>query len=158
MKETSQDSPSSSSQSGSEDAKRVSKPHSYLHDYYCNMTGTDIPYPLASYLSYNQLSDGYKACVCSVSLLLEPSSFTQAKKFDEWIKAINEELITLEANDTWEICSLLSGKHAIGCKWVYKVKLNANGTLERYKARLVAKRYTHQEGIYFVETFSLVAK
>lgn len=158
VKEPSQDSSSTSTQSSSEDTKRVTKPPSYLHDYYCNMTETNIPYPLASYLSYNQLSDGYKAYICSVSLFPEPSSFTQAKKFDEWIKAMNEELLALEANDTWEICSLPSGKHAIGCKWVYKVKLNADGTLERYKAWLVAKGYTQQEGIDFVETFSPVAK
>lgn len=88
----------------------------------------------------------------------EPSSFAQAKKFDEWIKAMNEELIALESTDTWEVVSLPDGKHAIGCRWVYKVKLNADGTLERYKAHLVAKGYTQQEGIDFVDTFSPVAK
>lgn len=88
----------------------------------------------------------------------EPMSFTQAKRFDEWLKAMNEELIALEGNDTWNVCSLPPGKHAIGCKWVYKLKFNADGTLERYKARLVAKCYTQQEGIDFADTFSHVAK
>lgn len=64
----------------------------------------------------------------------------------------------LEANDTWTVCSLPPGKHAIGCKWVDKLKFNADGTLERYKACLVAKGYTQQEGIDFAETFSPVAK
>lgn len=71
---------------------------------------------------------------------------------------MNEELLALESNDTWTICSLPDGKHKIGCKWVYKVKLNADGTLERYKARLVAKGYTQQEGVDFIDTFSPVAK
>lgn len=138
--------------------KRSSKQPAYLEDYYCNMTATDIPYPLAAHLSYEKLTECYKAYVCAVTKHVEPTSFNQAKKFDEWIKAMNEELIALESTYTWEVCSLPDGKRAIGCKWVYKVKLNADGTLERYKARLVANGYTQQEGIDFVDTFSPVAK
>ncbi|CAA7046104.1 unnamed protein product [Microthlaspi erraticum] len=56
----------------------------------------EIPYPLAYYLSYDELSEDYKAYVCSVNIHSEPSSFAQAKKFDEWLAAMNEELIALE--------------------------------------------------------------
>lgn len=139
-------------------SKQTCKQPAYLEDYYCNMTATCIPYPLAAHLSYAKLTKGYKAYVCAVTKHVEPISFNQAKKFDEWIKAMNEELIALESTNTWTICSLPPGKHAIGCRWVYKVKLNADGTLERYKARLVAKGYIQQEGIDFVDTFSPVAK
>uniref|UniRef100_A0A1J3G7B5 Retrovirus-related Pol polyprotein from transposon TNT 1-94 n=1 Tax=Noccaea caerulescens TaxID=107243 RepID=A0A1J3G7B5_NOCCA len=138
--------------------KRSSKPPAYLDDYYCHMQQAQIPYPLAAYLSYEELSDDYKAYICSVNIHAEPSSFTQAKKFEEWLAAMNEELIALEKSDTWEICSLPDDKHAIGCRWVYKTKLNADGSLERYKARLVAKGYTQREGVDFVDTFSPVAK
>ncbi|CAA7021399.1 unnamed protein product [Microthlaspi erraticum] len=137
--------------------KRSSKPLAYLDEYYCNMEKAEIPYPLANYLSYAELSDDYRAYICSVNLHAEPSSFSQAKKFAEWLEAMNEELIALEKSGTWEICSLPDDKHAIGCRWVYKTKLNADGSLERYKARLVAKGYTQREGVYFVDTFSPVA-
>lgn len=64
----------------------------------------------------------------------------------------------MESTKTWTVCSLPKGKHAIGCRWVYKIKISSGGTIARYKARLVAKGYTQQEGIYFAETFPVVAK
>jgi hypothetical protein len=68
------------------------------------------------------------------------------------------EIDALEANNTWVLTDLPPNKHAIGCKWVYKVKLKADGSLERYKVRLVAKGYTQSEGLDYHETFSPVAK
>lgn len=49
-------------------------------------------------------------------------------------------------------------KKPIGCKWVYKIKLKADGTLERYKARLVAKGYTQQYGVNFQKHFLQLSK
>jgi len=139
-------------------SKRESKQPAHLKDYFCNLSRKGVQYPLSDYMSYDQLSTPYRAYICSVTKFSEPSSFFQAKKSDDWIKAMNAELQALEGTATWEICSLPSNKKAIGCKWVYKVKLNVDGTLERYKARLVAKGYTQQEGVDFEDTFSPVAK
>ena len=48
----------------------------------------------------------------------------------------------LQKNNTWELCQLPKEKKKVGCKWVFKVKLDANESIYRYKARLVAKEYT----------------
>lgn len=68
------------------------------------------------------------------------------------------EISALEQNKTWILTDLPPGNHPIGCKWVYKVKLKSDRSLERYKARLLAKGYTQQEGIYYSETFFPVVK
>jgi hypothetical protein len=68
------------------------------------------------------------------------------------------EIKALEANNTWTFVPLPSNKTLIGCKWVYKIKHNSDGSIERYKAQLVAKGFTQCEGLDYFETFSPVAK
>jgi hypothetical protein len=60
---------------------------------------------------------------------------------------MDEEMASLDANCTWELVDLPKDKKAIGCKWVYKVKHNADGFVNRYKTRLVAKGYAQTYGI-----------
>jgi hypothetical protein len=52
------------------------------------------------------------------------------------------EILALETNQTWIVTDLPSNKKDIGCKWVYKIKQKSDGSIERYKSRLVAKWYT----------------
>lgn len=68
------------------------------------------------------------------------------------------ELQAMEANQTRSIIPLLTSKHTIGCRWVYKVKYLPDGSVDKYKAHLVAKGYNQQAGLDFIETSSLVAK
>ena len=71
---------------------------------------------------------------------------------------MDKEIQALEQNHTWDVTNLPFGKLPIGCKWVYKVKLNLDGSVERFNARLVAKGYPQRKGLDFLETFSPVAK
>jgi hypothetical protein len=89
---------------------------------------------------------------------VEPTCFEQAVGNLKWDNAMDEEMVTLDANVTWELVALPKDKKAIGCKWVYKVKHNANGSMSTYKTRLVAKGYAQTYGIDYEKTYSLVAK
>ena len=59
---------------------------------------------------------------------------------------------------TWDLVDLPFGKYAIGCKWVYKIKTRSDGTIDHYKARLVARSFTHKYGIDYEETFAPVTQ
>ena len=71
---------------------------------------------------------------------------------------MNEEMAALDANHTSKLMPLPHDKNAMGCKWVYKVKHNADGYVSRYKAMLIAKGYTQTYGIDYEKTFSPVAR
>ena len=87
-----------------------------------------------------------------------PSCYSEAAKHDCWRKAMEEELQALVDNHTWDIVHCPANVKAIGCKWVYSIKLHSNGTLDRYKARLVALGNKQEYGINYEETFAPVAK
>jgi len=71
---------------------------------------------------------------------------------------MQDELQALAANNTWQLTPLPPGKKTIGCKWVYKIKYHFDGTVERHKARVVAKGFTQLEGLDFLDTFAHVVK
>jgi hypothetical protein len=78
---------------------------------------------------------------------VELTCFEQAVGNPKWDNAMDEKMVVLDVNATWELVALLKDKKIIGCKWVYKVKHNANGSVNRYKARLVTKGYAQTYGI-----------
>jgi Reverse transcriptase (RNA-dependent DNA polymerase) len=71
---------------------------------------------------------------------------------------MTQELNALATNNTWILIPPPTNQRIIGCKWVYKVKHKPDGSIERYKARLVVKGYSQEAGIDYVETYSHVVR
>ena len=69
---------------------------------------------------------------------------------------MNEELNALHKNHTWDMIGLPLGQSLVGRQWVYKIKTKADGSVQRYKAFLVAKGFTQEYGINYEETFAPV--
>jgi hypothetical protein len=91
----------------------------------------------------------------------KPKSFWEAMQRPDanlWYKAAVKEMQAHIKNGTWELVKLLPGRKAIGSKWVFKVKHNTNGSIKRYKARLVAQGFSQRPSIDFDKTFAPTAK
>lgn len=71
---------------------------------------------------------------------------------------MGSEIDSLEEQHTWDLETLPPGKQAIGSKWVYTIKFRSDGTIESYKARLLALENRQLEGSEYGETFAPVTK
>jgi hypothetical protein len=93
--------------------------------------------------------------------LSEPQTYQQAVTSpdnQQWLEAINAEYKSLRDNETWELVEKPKDRKLVSCKWVFKVKHNADGSIDRYKARLVARGFTQTEGVDYNETYAPVVK
>ncbi|GJS04403.1 retrovirus-related pol polyprotein from transposon TNT 1-94 [Tanacetum coccineum] len=88
----------------------------------------------------------------------EPRGFKTAAKDPKWMEAMNEEFQALQQNQTWVLVPRPGSANIIGSKWVYRIKYNSDGTIERYKARLVAQGCSQIPGLDYYHTFSPVVK
>jgi hypothetical protein len=116
------------------------------------------PYSLDAFLSYKCLSNHHRAFTTAISFAQEPKSFLQAMQHSKWRDAMRAKVDALESTQTWTLTPLPPRKKPIGCKWVYKIKYHLDGSVERYKARLVAMGYNQQAGLDYTETFAPVTK
>ena len=76
----------------------------------------------------------------------------------KWRKAMQKEIESLHSNDVWDLVELPSGRSAVGSKWVFKHKVDADGLVERHKARLVAQGCSQRFGLDYDKTFCPVVR
>jgi len=76
----------------------------------------------------------------------------------KWIDSMNVELDNIESKGTWIETVLPAGRRAVGCRWVFKVKEDADGKIIKYKSRLVAQGFSQQPGVDYEETFAPVGR
>ena len=93
-------------------------------------------------MSTHRLSESNKSFVNQLSTVSIPNSVQEVLADPRWKAVMNEEMKSLQNNETWEFVECPPGKKPVGCRWIYTVKYKVDGSIERFKARLVAKGYT----------------
>ena len=96
--------------------------------------------------------------IASLDSISLPNKVFEALAYPSWHSAMIEEIDALTDNGTWDLVRLPAGKKAIGCRWVFTIKVNLNELIARLKVNLVAKGYAHTYGVDYSKTFSSVAK
>ena len=108
-----------------------------------------IPNPTFHSLSIN---------VSITSDVKEPRTNKEALSKEQWVAAKHEEFHALHTTYTWQIVPCQSNINIVGPRWFFRTKLKADGSVERFKARLTAKNYNQIEGVDFDKTFNPVVK
>jgi transposase InsO family protein len=88
----------------------------------------------------------------------EPTCFEEVVQKKEWMNAMTEEYQSIIKNDVWEVVPKPKNKDVVSSKWIYKIKHAADESIEKYKARFVARGFSQKEGIDYEETFAPVAR
>ncbi|KAK9937704.1 hypothetical protein M0R45_014476 [Rubus argutus] len=87
-----------------------------------------------------------------------PHTYKQALQIPIWKQAMQEEHDALMQQQTWTLVPLPPDKNLVSCKWIFKIKRNADGSIARHKARLVARGFSQEYGIDYDETYSPVVR
>ena len=88
----------------------------------------------------------------------EPTTFEEAVQKGQWKEAMVEEHQSIMKNEVWEIAPRPKEKSVVTSKWVYKIKHAVDGSVDKYKARFVARGFSQKEGEDYDKTFAPVAR
>ncbi|GLJ14289.1 hypothetical protein SUGI_0230070 [Cryptomeria japonica] len=104
-----------------------------------------------------QVFSNYIALMCNL-IGSEPCNVEEALNHHAWKLAMDEEYQSIIKNNVWDIVPIPKGKFVVSSKWLFKIKHNVDGSIEKYKARFVAHGFSQKEGIDYEETFAPVAR
>lgn len=88
----------------------------------------------------------------------EPKSLKAALRDPLWTGAMSVEMGNMHETDTWDLVPPCADQNPLSCGWVHKIKLNADGSVDKHKSRLVARGNEQEEGTDYLETFSPVVR
>ncbi|GJY52573.1 zinc finger, CCHC-type containing protein [Tanacetum coccineum] len=128
--------------------KRVTKAKSYSYDFQLYLVEG----------SRDQVGSRYSYCY---SIEEDPRTYNEAMQSRDaafWKKAIDDEIGSIMENNTWVLSRLPPGCKPLGCKWIFKRKMKVDGTIDKFKARLVIQGFRQKEGIDYFDTYAPVAR
>ena len=126
----------------------------------CSNTNKDIVFEPRRSKRSKKVKD-FGSEFCSFLLEDDPKTYGEAMRSIDapfWKEAINDEMSSLKNNKTWFLTDLPPGCKSIGCKWVFRKKLRTDGSIEKFKARLVVIGCKQVEGVDLLHTYSHVSK
>ncbi|GJX67112.1 zinc finger, CCHC-type containing protein [Tanacetum coccineum] len=128
--------------------KRVRKAKSYGFDFQLYLVEG----------SRDQVGSQYSYCY---SIEEDPRTYNEAMQSRDsafWKEAIDDEIGSIMENNTWVLSDLPPGCKPLGCKWIFKRKMKVDGTIDKFKARLVIQGFRQKEGIDYFDTYATVAR
>lgn len=108
--------------------------------------------------SRNDIEFQYQYCL---NVEEDPKTFSEAMASRDavfWKEAIQSEMDSIMQNNTWKLVDLPPGCKPLGCKMIFRRKMKVDGTVDKYKARLVIQGFRQKEGIDFFDTYAPVAR
>ncbi|GJW59597.1 zinc finger, CCHC-type containing protein [Tanacetum coccineum] len=108
--------------------------------------------------SRDQVGSQYSYCF---SIEEDPRTYEEAMQSRDaafWKEAIDDEICSIMENNTWALSDLPPGCKPLGYKWIFKRKMKVDGTIDKFKARLVIQGFRQKEGINYFDTYALVAR
>ena len=90
---------------------------------------TKAKYPINNFISIHRLSKSYAYTVNQLSTVSIPRNVQKALTDPNWKKSMYEEMEALQSNTTWELVPLPEAKKTVGCRWIFTVKLNPDGSI-----------------------------